>query len=56
MARSVLRLSRRDKHQRLFELIRQDNLALRQRARSKAEQAHPRLQALRDKAQQSLKP
>lgn len=56
MARSVLRMSRLDKHQRLFELIRQDNLALQIGARSVKEPAPPQMQALRDRAEQSIKP
>lgn len=56
MARSVLRMSRLDKHQRLFELIRQDNLASQIGVRSVTKPAPPQMQAFRDKAEQSIKP
>ncbi|WP_157707028.1 hypothetical protein [Roseovarius faecimaris] len=56
MARSISRMSRADKHQRLFELIRQGNLASQSGTRRASVPAPSTLQALRDRAEQSIRP
>ena len=56
MARSILRKSRSAKHERLFELIRQGNLAEAAARRPASVASSTDLQALRQQAEQSVKP
>lgn len=58
MTRSVLRLARNEKHDRLFELIRQGRLVETREAHASqglsSEQSRAQMQALRDQAVRSI--